>query len=125
MAYRILGDADASADAAQNAFLRAYQALGQYRDDSFTGWLLRIVTNCCYDQLCARQRQPTTSLEVLVAADPTRGPSLAYQAESSETHTEWQDLGQVIQAGPQCLATGAVHTPNVYIVLKKSRQMAL
>lgn len=98
MAYRILGDADASADAAQDAFLRAHRAPGQYRDDSFTGWLLRIVTNCYYDQLRARQRQPTTSLEALVAADPTRDPSLAYQAESPETHTERQDLGQVIQA---------------------------
>ncbi|MFZ5916267.1 MAG: RNA polymerase sigma factor [Chloroflexota bacterium] len=99
VAYRILNDADASADATQDAFLRAYRSLGQYRGGSFKAWLLRIVTNLCYDQLRARQRQPTASLEALLVTDPAPGPSFVDQAESPETHAERQELSRLIQAG--------------------------
>ncbi|NIP78214.1 MAG: RNA polymerase subunit sigma-24, partial [Gemmatimonadetes bacterium] len=41
--YRVLGDPDAAADAAQDAFLRALGALDSFRGDaSFRTWLLRI-----------------------------------------------------------------------------------
>jgi RNA polymerase sigma-70 factor (ECF subfamily) len=50
VAYRVIGNGDAAADACQDAFLKAYQAIKQYRGGSFKSWLLRIVTNACYDQ---------------------------------------------------------------------------
>ena len=65
VAYRILGDKDAASDATQDAFLSAYKAMGKFRGGSFKGWLLRIVTNTCYDQLRRKKRQPTTSLEAV------------------------------------------------------------
>ena len=99
VAYRILSDADASADATQDAFLRAYQAIGQYRGGSFKAWLLRIVTNTCYDQLRAKKRRPTASLEALLVTDPAPGPSFVDQAESPEAYTERQELSRAIQAG--------------------------
>jgi len=99
VAYRILSDADASADATQDAFLRAYQAIGQYRGGSFKAWLLRIVTNACYDHLRAKKRRPTASLEALLVTDPAPGPSFVDQAESPEAYTERQELSRAIQAG--------------------------
>lgn len=99
VAYRILSDADASADATQDAFLRAYQAIGQYRGGSFKAWLLRIVTNTCYDQLRAKKRRPTASLEALLVTDPAPGPSFVDQGESPEAYTERQELSRAIQAG--------------------------
>ncbi|MBC7251685.1 MAG: sigma-70 family RNA polymerase sigma factor, partial [Anaerolineae bacterium] len=57
LAYRILGDADAAADATQDAFLSAYRAITRFRGGSFKAWLLRIVTNACYDQLRIKQRR--------------------------------------------------------------------
>ena len=99
IAYRIVSDADAAADATQDAFLRAYQAIGQYRGGSFKAWISRIVTNTCYDQLRAKKRRPTASLEALLMSDPTSGPSFVDQAESPETYAERQELGQAIQAG--------------------------
>ncbi len=45
LAYRMLGDPDEAADATQEAFLHAYQALGQYRGGPFRAWLLRIAAN--------------------------------------------------------------------------------
>lgn len=62
-ALRILGDDDAAADASQEAFLSAFHALNTFRGGSFKAWLLRTVTNACYDELRRRKRRPTTPLE--------------------------------------------------------------
>ena len=99
VAYRILSDADAAADATQDAFLRAFRAIGQYRGGSFKAWSLRIVTNTCYDQLRAKQRRPTVSLEALMVSDLVPTPSFVDQAESPEAYAERQELSQAIQAG--------------------------
>lgn len=103
VAYRILSDTDATADATQDAFLRAYRAIGQYHGGSFKAWILRIVTNTCYDQLRAKQRRPTASLEALLVIDAAPGPSFVSQAESPEAYAERQDLGRAIQAGINAL----------------------
>jgi len=63
VAYRIMGEHGAADDAAQEAFISAYEKLEQYRGGSFKAWLLRIVTNSCYDELRRRQRQPVTPLK--------------------------------------------------------------
>jgi len=63
VAYRIMGEHGAAGDATQEAFISAYKKLNQYRGGSFKAWLLRIVTNACYDELRRRQRQPVTPLK--------------------------------------------------------------
>ena len=63
VAYRIMGEHAASDDATQEAFISAYKKLHQYRGGSFKAWLLRIVTNACYDELRRRQRHPIAALE--------------------------------------------------------------
>jgi RNA polymerase sigma-70 factor (ECF subfamily) len=46
VAYLVLRDAAEAEDAAQEAFVRAYRALGRFRaDEPFRPWLLRIVAN--------------------------------------------------------------------------------
>jgi RNA polymerase sigma-70 factor (ECF subfamily) len=62
-AYRVLGEPAAAEDATQEAFISAYRKLRTYRGGSFRAWLLRIVTNACYDELRRRKRRPTTPLE--------------------------------------------------------------
>ncbi|MCR4406496.1 MAG: sigma-70 family RNA polymerase sigma factor [Anaerolineae bacterium] len=99
LAYRILGDGDAAADATQDAFLSAYRAIGRFRGGSFKAWLLRIVTNACYDQLRVKQRRPTTSLEALLVTDPESGPSFVEAGEKPEEYALRRELNQVIQAG--------------------------
>ena len=61
-AYRVMGESAAAEDATQEAFISAYRKLKTYRGGSFKAWLLRIVTNACYDELRRRQRRPTTPL---------------------------------------------------------------
>jgi RNA polymerase sigma-70 factor (ECF subfamily) len=62
LCYRMLGDGDSAADAAQDTFFSAFRNLRSFRGGSFRSWLLRIATNTCYDVLRARKRRPTTSL---------------------------------------------------------------
>jgi RNA polymerase sigma-70 factor (ECF subfamily) len=64
-ALRMLGESEPAQDATQEAFVAAYRNLKQYRGGSFRAWLLRIVTNACYDELRRRQRRPTIPLEPL------------------------------------------------------------
>ncbi len=59
----MLGDPDSAEDAAQNAFISAYRHLASYRGGSFKSWVMRIVTNTCYDELRRQKRRPTTPLE--------------------------------------------------------------
>jgi len=61
-AYRIIGEPDSASDATQEAFISAYKKLHTYRGGSFKSWLLRIVSNACYDELRRRKRQPVTAL---------------------------------------------------------------
>jgi RNA polymerase sigma-70 factor (ECF subfamily) len=98
-AYRMMGESEPAQDATQDAFISAYRSLGTYRGGSFKAWLLRIVTNACYDELRRRKRHPTTSLEPLDADDEEiESPRwLADQGESPEAETERSQLGDAIQ----------------------------
>lgn len=71
LALRMLGDPDTAADVTQEAFFSAYRALATFHGASFRAWLLRIVSNGCYDVFRARGRQPVTSLEALLEHDDT------------------------------------------------------
>ena len=62
LAWRLLGDPDQAADAAQDAFVHAYDAIAKYRGGLFRSWLLRITANASYDILRRAQRRPTTAL---------------------------------------------------------------
>lgn len=102
LAYRILGDADAAADASQDTFLSAYKAVARFKGGSFKAWLLRIATNACYDQLRLKQRHPTASLQaVYTETDPS--PHFVNGRESPEEYAERRELGQAIQQGLRTL----------------------
>ncbi|MGH2457175.1 MAG: RNA polymerase sigma factor [Candidatus Limnocylindria bacterium] len=68
LAWRLLGDPDRAADATQDAFVHAYDAIAKYRGGIFRSWLLRITANASYDILRRAQRRPTTTLP-----DPEEG----------------------------------------------------
>jgi RNA polymerase sigma-70 factor, ECF subfamily len=98
-AYRMMGEPEYAADASQEAFISAYRNLRSYRGGSFRAWLLRIVTNACYDELRRRQRRPTTSLEPLDdGGEEMESPHwLADPGETPEDSLERAELGTAIQ----------------------------
>jgi RNA polymerase sigma-70 factor (ECF subfamily) len=64
IAFRMTGDGMLAEDAAQDAFLRAWQRLSSFQTrgpGSFRAWLCRIVTNATIDRL--RKARPTVPLE--------------------------------------------------------------
>lgn len=98
-AYRILGDAQSADDATQEAFISAFHNLKSFRGGSLRSWLLRIVTNLCYDELRRRKRRPTTPLEPLDdAGDEIESPAwMMDPGESPEQTAERVELGRAIQ----------------------------
>jgi len=62
LAWRLLGDPDQAADATQDAFIHAYDAMRSYRGGIFRSWLMRITANASYDIMRRAQRRPTTTL---------------------------------------------------------------
>jgi RNA polymerase sigma-70 factor (ECF subfamily) len=64
-AFRLVGEEESADDATQSTFISAYNHLNSFRGGSFKAWLLRIVTNACYDELRRRKRRPTIPLEPL------------------------------------------------------------
>ncbi|HOT90324.1 MAG TPA: sigma-70 family RNA polymerase sigma factor [Anaerolineae bacterium] len=76
LALHLLGDAAAADDAAQEAFISAYKALAKFRGGSFRAWLLRIVSNACYDEMRRHKRHPTTSWDDFGDMDDEANPHL-------------------------------------------------
>src|SRR5919199_1423631 len=100
LCYRMLGDADSAADAAQDAFLSAFRNLRSFRGGSFRSWLLRIATNTCYDVLRARKRRPTTSLDVEADGEDDGSPlQIADTTESPDDFALRRELAAAIQRG--------------------------
>jgi RNA polymerase sigma factor (sigma-70 family) len=97
VAYRILDDPDGASDATQDGFVKAFSRLNQYRGGSFKAWVLRIVTNTCYDTLRARKRRPTTSIES-EDADPEHDHKLLDHAERPDDYVMRKELAHLIQA---------------------------
>lgn len=96
VAYRITGDASAAADAAQNAFITAFRKLHQFRGDRFKPWLMRIVTNACYDELRRVKRRPTDSLDDLYETSDAVD-ALIPALDTPETLAQQAELSAAIQ----------------------------
>ena len=98
-ALRILGDEDLAADASQEAFISAFRAINSYRGGSFRAWLLRTVTNACYDELRRIKRRPTTPLEPETEdGDEVESPRwLADPNASPENQLDQAELEHAIQ----------------------------
>jgi RNA polymerase sigma-70 factor (ECF subfamily) len=98
-AYRVIGEPDAAADATQEAFISAYKKLHTYRGGSFKSWLLRIVSNACYDEFRRRKRQPVVALtpEDDQGEDLESAPWLEDKTENPEEFTQRKELSEAIQ----------------------------
>lgn len=76
-AYVILRDADEAQDAAQEAFVKAFRAIGRFREGApLRPWLMRIVANEAINRAKASSRHPTVDLAVAgdAAADAEGSP---------------------------------------------------
>jgi len=83
-AVGMLGSRHEAEEAVQDAFVRAFRALGRCHDpDRFDGWLFRILANRCRTRGARRQRYETTF--VADAAALARAPATEADPEPGET----------------------------------------
>ena len=84
IAYRIVGDADAAKDMAQESFISAYTALEDFKFGSkFSSWLYRIVVNKCRDHL--KSAQETAAIDEIAELVPARGQTPEQALSSRQT----------------------------------------
>ncbi len=100
IAARILGDDEDAYDAAQEAFVRAYRAIGRFRGDAkFSSWLYRIATNRALTHLKRRRkRAPEVDIDA--------GPHIESAIDVEPTRTRPDQL--VIDAEFRAQVRGAV-----------------
>jgi len=76
--YRMCGDANLAEDAAQEAFIRAWQHLPNYRPRSpFRNWVYRIATNVATDLI--RRERETVDVDTLSLVSSDEGPEAAVE----------------------------------------------
>jgi RNA polymerase sigma-70 factor (ECF subfamily) len=94
VAVRILGNREDAEEALQDAFLRAYKALGDYEDrERFAAWLTRIVVNQCRTMLARTRRRESVFLDV----DPV---VLARAVQDAPAEGYWPELDRALSQLP-------------------------
>lgn len=89
---RLLRDTAQAEDAAQDAFIRAWNAIDSFRGGLVRPWLLRIATNRTYDLLRAKARRPAQSLDAQPYEIEPDWTSMAPVAEHPEAFVERSEL---------------------------------
>ena len=102
-AYRILSDSDSACDAVQTALISAYRSIKRFRGGSFRAWLLRIVTNACYDELRKRKRRSTIPLEPAGHDGQQDLDSFRWLTDKAPTPEQALEISELDQAIQHCL----------------------
>ena len=99
---RFIRDADEAEDVAQEAFIKAFSAINNFRGDSaFYTWLFRIATNAAKNHLVARgRRTPVLDVDIDDAMLQTENERLV-EDESPQAALETQELEAVIKQAVQ------------------------
>lgn len=89
LAFRLLASREAMDDALQEAYVKAFRALPEFRTGAAPGtWLYRIVYNTCIDELRRQRRRPSQpfddrALESLAQAGTAPGPEAAISGNAA------------------------------------------
>ena len=95
---RYVSDAGEVEDVTQEAFIKAYRALGKFRGDSaFYTWLYRIAANAAKNHLVARGRRPGADATIEDAAGYDEGGLLSESA-SPEALAMGEELAEVVES---------------------------
>ena len=101
-AYRMVGEPQGAEDATQEAFISAFRKLDTFRGGSFKAWLLRIVTNACYDELRRQKRRPTVALTP-TKDDDEEIESPQWMVDEGELPEEAAERAELARALQSCL----------------------
>lgn len=100
LALRMVGNEQDAYDMSQEAFIKAYNALENFRGDSrFSVWLYRLTTNVCLDFLRAEVRKAHGSLTYLSDEDGEKELEISDDRFSPETLAEKKELREAVNEG--------------------------
>ncbi len=100
---RYLSDAGEVEDVTQEAFIKAYRALGKFRGDSaFYTWLYRIAANAAKNHLVAKGRRPGADATIEDAEGFEEGGMLSESA-SPEALAMGGELAEVVESALNAL----------------------
>src|SRR5215510_4961770 len=107
-----MGTEEEARDICQEAFLRAYRALGSFkREARFSSWLYQIALNLCRDRLRRRRGRTMVSLDELDEG----GAQLSAAPPSALDLVETRDLQRIVAAA----VAGLPEEQREVIVLKE------
>ena len=108
---RMVRDTDLVPDIAQETFIRAYKALGQFRGDAqFYTWLYRIAVNTAKKQLLELKRDPLVTMSALKSQDDDETSGGEYElngqvadAETPEALLASKEIAQAVNEAMDAL----------------------
>jgi RNA polymerase sigma-70 factor (ECF subfamily) len=97
VAYRMMGNAHDAEDAAQDAFIRAYQFFDRFDSDRpLAPWLKRITVNVCLNRLNARKPASSLDDDLPPPKDPHPGP----EAQTADRQREERIRNELSELPP-------------------------
>ena len=110
---RLLRDPTEAEDVAQEAFVKAYRALGSFRGDSaFYTWLYRIAVNTARNAIASRQRRPLDYEAELSEGEQLNLASRLRDTDTPEATALSEEIrvtvNQAIESLPEDLRTAIV-----------------
>ena len=104
--YLRIGDREAAKDLSQDVFLKAFQALPHFKQDSeFYSWLYRIAINCSIDFIRKQKRKEALMLgELPLDADNKLQMMCMYPSPAEVIENE--ELGRIIRRAVRQLSPG-------------------
>lgn len=101
LAYRMTGNGEDALDVSQEAFIKAWQALPNFKGESaFSTWLYRLASNTAIDLLRKENRKPKTSLtsDFLEDEEGTE-TQIPDERFSPEKALEQKELSRAVETG--------------------------
>lgn len=115
--YRVVGADEDSRDLCQEAFLKAYRGLGNFKKEArFSSWLYQIAINVCRDRLRRRRGRTAVSLDEVEEA---RDGRLRAAAPSPLELVEARDLRHLVE---DAMATLSAEEREV-VILKEYQEL--
>jgi RNA polymerase sigma-70 factor (ECF subfamily) len=110
---RLLRDPAEAEDVAQEAFVKAYRALGSFRGDSaFYTWLYRIAVNTARNSIASRQRRPLDYEADLSESEQTAVASRMRHTDTPEANLLSEEIrttvNRAVEQLPEDLRTAII-----------------
>jgi RNA polymerase sigma-70 factor, ECF subfamily len=108
---RMVRDSDLVQDIAQETFIRAYRALGQFRGEAqFYTWLYRIAVNTAKKQLMELKKDPLVFMSSLKSGDDDETSGTEYElmshvadSETPEAMLATKEIAEAVNAAMEAL----------------------